>query len=138
MTGAEVGSPRFQALSDLDQIWYVSEEIGVVVESLETRKEGQSRIRLESNLRIAEIKFALLKQQIHTRETEIPGYALASYELNVITNNLRSAYEADVRSENPAFTPKNVQEWTGDIIHEDVGILLKKRVSGIVCKRDTV
>lgn len=126
MAGAEFGSPRVKALNDLGETWYVAEEIAANIRELGNADPADSKIKLESDLRIAEFKAALLNHQIRTREADVSGYALAFYELFLLTDRLRLACETEMRLEKPALSSEDIQGHTNDLMHDEVSFLLKK------------
>lgn len=124
MSGASFGSPRFIALYDIADTWSVLAEIESKIEDLAMPREGLTRAKTESELRIAEHEAAILSQRTKTREAEMKGYALARYVLYGTTGDLLEAYQEEVKKYNPALSDKDVREKSSDLRDEKVWSIL--------------
>lgn len=120
MAGAEFKSPRYLALSNLLDGWYIDGEIDAKIKQLDQPDTLISKRKLESDIRIAEYQAALLRHQVQTRAAEIPGYEQAYYDLNSITWSLQSAYAAEIQKDYPDYTKEQANDAAKDFLHEQV------------------
>ena len=100
---AEFGSAGFQAASDffaLERHWYV---LGIEQDNVVSAGEDKrKRLSWESQTRIREIQIALLKREIESNESRIPGYSRAYSGFSIAFDELGTiAYKA-AKKKHPA------------------------------------
>jgi hypothetical protein len=90
---AEIGSVKYQALMDYKEIHDINAQMGRLYKALAETESTDKRIWMESELRVNEMRLALMEVERHKNEKQTPGYATAYYFLDSHLDDLRDQGE---------------------------------------------
>ncbi len=129
---AEFGSAGFQAASDffaLERHWYV---LGIEQDNVVSAGEDKrKRLSWESQTRIREIQIALLKREIESNESRIPGYSRAYSGFSIAFDELGTIAhkEAKIKYPSDKTRQKTYSEDIYSSIHDEIYDIIISRQS---------